>query len=119
MLTHKARNWWVQAEGLSLAKRNGELEAVARRLKAAARGSGAEHQRMLSRVEQLESELAREHARYSQASQAAGEQVLGVQCNAVHVNMLALISAVTALQHGYHKLVLRLASALHAEFCLS
>ena len=66
----------MQEEGLSLAKRNGELEAVARRLKAAARASEAEHQRILSRVQQLEGELAREHERYSQASQAAGEQVL-------------------------------------------
>lgn len=66
----------MQEEGLSLAKRNSELETTARRLKAAARASEAEHQRVLSRVQQLEAEVAREQDRYSQASQAAGEQVL-------------------------------------------
>lgn len=87
-----------------MAKRNGELQAVIRKFKAAARASEAEHQSMLNRVDQLEDELAREHARYSQASQAAGEQVLEVQCKA---------------QHGYHKFMLRLASALHTDICSS
>ena len=87
----------MQEEGLSLAKHNSELEATARRLKAAARGSEAEHQRVLSRVQQLEIEVAREHGRYSQASQAAGEQVLPLQCTGSFVSIcLALISAVTA-----------------------
>ena len=66
----------MQEEGLGLAKRNSELENTARRLKAAARVSEAEHQKVLSRVHQLEAELAREQDRYSQATQAAGEQVL-------------------------------------------
>ena len=107
----------MQEEGLTLAKRNGELEAVARRLKAAARASEAEHQRISSRVEQLESELAREHDSHSQASQAASEQVPLVQYKAVHLNMLALVSAI---QPGCHKpMLVLLRLALHFTICSS
>ena len=66
----------TQEEGLGLAKRNSELEAAARKLRGAARDSDAEHQRLLSRVQNLEVQLAREQNRYAKASQAAGEQVL-------------------------------------------
>ncbi len=66
----------LQEEGLSLAKRNGELEAAVRKLRAAGRDSEAEHQRVMSQVQQLESQLAKEQGRYAQASQAAGEQVV-------------------------------------------
>lgn len=90
-------SYCVQEEGLSLAKRNSELKATAHRLKAAARSSEAEHQRVLSRMQQLEAELAREQGRYSQASQAAGEQVLQLHFKALCMNLLALIKAVTAI----------------------
>ena len=47
-----------------------------RKLRAAARESEAEHKRLFSQVQQLESQLAKEQARYAQSSQAAGEQVV-------------------------------------------
>ena len=65
-----------QEDGLNLARRNDELEGSVRKLRAAARESEAEHKRLLSRVQQLESQLAKEQERYGQASQAAGEQVV-------------------------------------------
>ena len=72
----------MQEEVLGLAKRNSKLEATARKLRAAARESEAKHQRLLSSVQNLEVQLAREQDRYAQASQAAGEQVLHL-CNAL------------------------------------
>ena len=65
----------LQEEGISLKRRNGELEAAVRKLRAATRDSEAEHNRVLSQVQQLESQLAEEQERNAQASQAAGEQV--------------------------------------------
>ena len=65
-----------QEEGLNLARRNDELEGSVRKLRAAARESEAAHKRLLSHVQQLESQLAKEQERYAQASQAAGEQVV-------------------------------------------
>lgn len=70
----------MQEEGLGLAKRNTELEAAARKLRAGARDSEAEHQRLLSRVQNSKVQLAREQDRYAQASQAAGEQLLHSLC---------------------------------------
>ena len=65
----------LQEEGINLKRRNGELEAAVRKLRAATRDSEAEHNRVLSQVQQLESQLAEEQERNAQASQAAGEQV--------------------------------------------
>lgn len=61
----------LQEEGLSLAKRNDELEVSVRSLRAATRDSEIKHQSMTRRVQQLERQLEKEQEKYAQASRAA------------------------------------------------
>ena len=89
-----------QEEGLSLVKRNGELEAAVRRLRASARESEAEHQQVLSQVKQLEAQLAKEQSRYAQASHAAGEQVLLLRRVVLHSHAVMCLKTKVLPQHS-------------------
>lgn len=47
---------WLQGEGEQLARKNGELEAALRRVRAANRDSDAERDRLAARIASLESQ---------------------------------------------------------------
>lgn len=65
----------LQAEGEALSRKNGELEAIARKLRAAARDTDQERDRLLTRMAALEGQLAQEQDRASYATEAASRQV--------------------------------------------
>ena len=65
----------LQAEGEKLSRRNGELEATARRLRGSLRETETERDRLLGRSQGLEEQLLREQDRYAAATQAAAAQV--------------------------------------------
>lgn len=48
---------FVQKEGEALSRRNGELEATVRKLRAAARDVNAERERLAARIHTLESQV--------------------------------------------------------------
>lgn len=64
-----------QAEGEALARKNGELEATVRKLRAAVRQLETERDRTAGRLAALEASLASEQERAVQATQAAAVQV--------------------------------------------
>ena len=65
----------LQAEGEKLSRRNGELEATARRLRGSLRETETERDRLLGRSQSLEEQLLQEQDRYAAATQAAAAQV--------------------------------------------
>ena len=65
----------LQAEGEKLSRRNGELEATARRLRGSLRETEAERDRLLGRSQGLEEQLLQEQDRYAAATQATAAQV--------------------------------------------
>jgi hypothetical protein len=52
---------WLQDEGEKLARKNGELEAALRRVRAANRDSDAERDRLAARIASLESQACTLH----------------------------------------------------------
>lgn len=64
-----------QAEGEALARKNGELEATVRKLRASVRQLETERDRTAGRLAALEASLASEQERAIQATQAAAVQV--------------------------------------------
>ena len=74
----------LQAEGEKLSRRNGELEATARRLRGSLRETETERDRLLGRSQGLEEQLLREQDRYAAATQAAAAQV----CQRAHQEVM-------------------------------
>lgn len=65
-----------QAEGEALARKNGELEAMVRKLRTNVRQLETERDRTAGRLAALEASLASEQERAIQATQAAAVQVI-------------------------------------------
>lgn len=65
----------LQAEGEGLARKNGELEATARKLRSALREAEQESERQQARMAAIEGQLAQQHERSSFAGQAASSQI--------------------------------------------
>ena len=73
-VTHGVRS--RQGEGEKLARKNGELEAALRRVRAANRDSDAERDRMAARIASLESQARRSHLTCLPADVAAARMTL-------------------------------------------
>ena len=83
----------LQAEGEKLSRRNGELEATARRLRGSLRETEAERDRLLGRSQGLEEQLLQEQDRYAAATQATAAQVCqagSIRASGGHVRELYL-----------------------------
>ncbi|KAK9807806.1 hypothetical protein WJX72_009986 [[Myrmecia] bisecta] len=64
----------LQAEGEALARKNGELEAMLRKLRTSSREQDAERERLAGRVQSLEAQLLQQQELFAQAAQAAALQ---------------------------------------------
>ena len=71
---------FLQAEGEVLSRRNGELEATVRKLRATSRESEADRERLQARLAQQDQLLDKGRERYERAAEVAGKQVTYAGC---------------------------------------
>ena len=75
---HSPRPAAMQAEGEGLSRKNGELEATVRKLRAAVRDAEQERERYQGRTNALESQLAQQQERSTYSVQSAAQQVIHI-----------------------------------------